>query len=49
MAKSIYLINPKEIALGYFDLEVSGQVNGKLLALIAELMTTALAVGASWS
>ena len=43
MAKSIYLINPKEISPGYFGLEVSGRLNGRPQALIADLTTTTLA------
>ena len=43
MAKSIYLINPKESFPGYFGLEVSAQVKNGLQTLVADLTTTTLA------
>ncbi len=43
MAKSIYLINPKEDLPGYFSLEVCGQGGDDNATLFADLSTTTLA------
>jgi hypothetical protein len=43
VAKSFYLINPRESVPGYFGLEVSSQAIGGLKVLVADLTTTTVA------